>query len=223
MASNIFSRLLPPAPGEPSIYETLRQDDDDASDLSDFENDPGMILDVENLAHRDDGLDVKDERVDRNSIMNKAKWSRARSSPDNTRPLVQTKRAGKRKDLDDLDDEVPHSLLIEDEENAGPGLRAQQRLSLPPPISGPSTQTTQAKWQTAQREQRLHQASPPPRLQPSVIPSRGQPLGQTNPKERATWLWANVDNLDQFLHEVYEYYIGHGIWSILLSRIVKLL
>lgn len=36
-------------------------------------------------------------------------------------------------------------------------------------------------------------------------------------------MWANVENLDQFLNEVYAYYIGHGIYSILLNRAVKLL
>lgn len=36
-------------------------------------------------------------------------------------------------------------------------------------------------------------------------------------------MWANVDNLDQFLNEVYAYYTGHGVYSILLNRAVKLL
>ena len=219
----MFSRLLPPVQGEPSIYETLRQHDDDASDQSDFENDVGMVQDVESLSHGHGGLNIRNEGVDDNSILEKPKWSRVRSPAVKSRPSHQKERAGKGKDVDDMDDEVPHSLLIEDDEHPGTGLRDQQNLPLPPPIPGPSTYTTRAKWQAAQREQRLHQASPPPLQQPGAVPIRGQPLGLINPKERATWLWANVDNLDQFLHEVYEYYTGHGIWSILLSRVVKLL
>ncbi|PWN88153.1 APG9-domain-containing protein [Acaromyces ingoldii] len=44
-----------------------------------------------------------------------------------------------------------------------------------------------------------------------------------DPKERALWNWANVDNLDEFLQEVYSYYIGKGIFCIALSRALNLL
>lgn len=36
------------------------------------------------------------------------------------------------------------------------------------------------------------------------------------------WRWSNVANLDKFLGEVYAYYRGHGIWSIMLARGIKL-
>ena len=37
------------------------------------------------------------------------------------------------------------------------------------------------------------------------------------------WRWTNVQNLDNFLNDVYNYYIGKGIWSILLARVLNLL
>jgi autophagy-related protein 9 len=44
-----------------------------------------------------------------------------------------------------------------------------------------------------------------------------------DPKQKALWLWVNVSDLDAFLAEVYEYYTGCGIYSILLRRLLTLL
>ena len=44
-----------------------------------------------------------------------------------------------------------------------------------------------------------------------------------DPKEKALWRWANVQNLDYFLLDVYDYFVGNGIWSILLNRVLSLL
>lgn len=64
MASNILSRFLPPAAGEPSIYETLQQHDNDASDDSDDHDHASTTLDEENLGDRfrDDELDIEGAR-----------------------------------------------------------------------------------------------------------------------------------------------------------------
>jgi autophagy-related protein 9 len=48
-------------------------------------------------------------------------------------------------------------------------------------------------------------------------------LASASPKDKAMWRWANVENLDNFLKEVYVYYLGNGIWCILLSRTLNLL
>jgi autophagy-related protein 9 len=42
-------------------------------------------------------------------------------------------------------------------------------------------------------------------------------------KERALWMWANITNLDIFLNDVYEYYIGNGWHCIALSKTCDLL
>lgn len=47
-------------------------------------------------------------------------------------------------------------------------------------------------------------------------------FGILNPKERALWKWANVENLDRFLQDVYDYYLGSGYYCILLSRVFDL-
>lgn len=37
------------------------------------------------------------------------------------------------------------------------------------------------------------------------------------------WRWANVEDLDNFLTELYNYYLDKGIWSITLARSLRLL
>lgn len=48
--------------------------------------------------------------------------------------------------------------------------------------------------------------------------SRASAVGGLSAKQKALWLWANVDNLDAFLQEVYAYYVGRGAICIALSR-----
>ena len=42
-------------------------------------------------------------------------------------------------------------------------------------------------------------------------------------RDRALWHWANMDDLDTFLRELYGYYVGKGFWCILLARLLHLL
>ena len=42
-------------------------------------------------------------------------------------------------------------------------------------------------------------------------------------KDKALWNWVNVDDLDEFLQEVYTFYIKKGIWSIALAGFLDLL
>ncbi|WWD05169.1 hypothetical protein V865_003242 [Kwoniella europaea PYCC6329] len=44
-----------------------------------------------------------------------------------------------------------------------------------------------------------------------------------NDYEKALWKWVNVEDLDGFLQEVYDYYKGKGIWCIALARALNLL
>lgn len=43
-----------------------------------------------------------------------------------------------------------------------------------------------------------------------------------DPTERALWMWANVDNLDVFLQQVYSYFLGNGMYCILLTRALNM-
>lgn len=43
------------------------------------------------------------------------------------------------------------------------------------------------------------------------------------PRERALWMWANITNLDIFLQDVYDYYLGNGWYCIAMQRTLDLL
>jgi autophagy-related protein 9 len=43
-----------------------------------------------------------------------------------------------------------------------------------------------------------------------------------NAKKKAEWRWANVSNLDIFIKDVYDYYVGNGMWCILVERALHL-
>ena len=228
MASNILSRFLPPATGEPSIYETLQQPDE-SSDQSDIEERAGMALDEENLGtgfhdyEIDDAL--ADTTVNQDDPPKKRNSSRQsqRTSARKAQSRTRTPHAAGRVNIDDLDDEVPQSLLIEDDQNLLPALKAKRHRAMPPPVAGPSSRATQAQWRATQEQQRLHQDSNFPRTHGKGKSRKGVPLGMMDPKDRAMWMWANVENLDNFLKDVYDYYNGNGIWCILLNRLLNLL
>ncbi|CAO1625530.1 unnamed protein product [Sympodiomycopsis kandeliae] len=44
-----------------------------------------------------------------------------------------------------------------------------------------------------------------------------------NRRERALWMWANVEQLDEFLNEVYAYYTGKGFQCVAIRRLLNLL
>ncbi|KAG9672280.1 APG9-domain-containing protein, partial [Aureobasidium melanogenum] len=101
------------------------------------------------------------------------------------------------------DEDIPASLLIED--------KPDQSTFAPTP-----NHRTEAQWRKTQERQQLH---PDDRPRPAIsrVPNQDAVL-----KEQAMWLWTNVQNLDAFLLHVYQYFTGHGIWSILLSRFIHL-
>jgi len=233
MASNLISRFLPGNQPARSIYEDLRAHDE-ASE-SDIEEQAGLALDEENLHFHDDQLgnaaeyDGESSRITTESAAFLERQQQA--------PLGSVDRKGKapversnweaqspRLLEEDGDDDVPASLLIEDH---GPNILEQEGAGarkLPPtdsPIPGDATRQARARWETAQAQQRLH-TDADPRAPPHSIRSRSGPL-TGSPKDRAMWRWVNVTNLDNFINEVYDYYMGAGIWCMVLDKVIDLL
>jgi autophagy-related protein 9 len=245
MASNLFSRLLPTETGSPSVYETIRQHDE-LSDNSDVEERAGMALDEENLGERFHDYELEEalahaseSQIATQSTVFPGKGDRRQRAQDNPR----NKRGSARKlprpkwmqgslranETDDADDEVPASLLIEGEDEG-----ETQKPPEPPlvgisngeagiPVPGPSTQETRKRWEKAQAHQQLHPDRTPSPSIPRPFPKGPKGLAFVDPKEKAMWRWANVDNLDLFLRDVYTYFLGNGFWSIMLSRVLNLL
>ena len=233
MASNILSRLLPANPAGRSIYDDLRAHDE-ASE-SDIEEQAGMAIDEENLGFRDDELG------DADMITGEASHATTESSAGRqleSRPLtgrsgnrVQTNRSkwlaqSPRLMVDDGDDDVPASLLIEGHEhNTGAPVQPRksqsksQRKQLA--IPGPSDRENRAHWEATQEQQQLHEEAGSRKRPRNMSLNLGLLTG--NPREKAMWRWINITNLDHFIGDVYDYYTGFGIWCILLTRVLDLL
>ncbi|EGD93513.1 hypothetical protein TESG_01058 [Trichophyton tonsurans CBS 112818] len=246
-----MNRFMPiNASTTPSIYETLRQYDDDGDDDgSDVENRAGMAVDEENLVGQqytdyelEDALAQASDTQSRQS----SPFSR-RSAPRNNNVNVASSafhagagagsragdgsraRAGSRGAEDtEADDEVPASLLVEGHalpssplppppmhplRSSGIGEHSLH-LRGPPSASSPD-QARNNRWETTTAEQQ-----DPPRVWGV---KQNAALRLADPREKALWRWANVENLDNFLQEVYDYFLGNGIWSIMLSRALNLI
>lgn len=239
MASNILSRLLPSASDGHPEEEDLGRPRIPPSDASTSDGDHlGTALDEENLGEHFQDQDLE-------QLLNDAAHSEIAtestaflpddntgaptrsSAPRGTRPKWMKNQPPRPSDMDE-DDDVPMSLLLEPGTASGKSGKERSRRKsrgapmeeLPPPVPGPANRNTRAQWRATRAQQRLHdeEDGPPP---VPIQPPRNAML-ITDPKDRAMWKWANVQNLDKFLQEVYRYYDGKGIWSIILRGVINL-
>lgn len=223
MASNLVSRLLPVGNGTSSIYETLRQHDEDSDD-SDIEQRAGMVLDEENLGNQFHNIDPAVVQLNTSQAT-------ARSNSDNARGqrTERTRMERPRKlEAEDADDEVPASLLIEGANPRPTSGRLDHRsraenFNKPIPIGGPTTEAIRDQWETAQAHQLLHPQDGSHATSGTRPNTEHRGLSFADPKQKAMWRWANVENLDTFLTEVYIYYLGNGFLSIMLQRSLQML
>lgn len=240
MTSNIFAKFLPAPTTEPPIYDAMPQDAR-ASERPESEDGAGMAIDEENLGERFQDQDLEHLLADAaGSHMTTESTAFLPQTAPGKRPARQLPGAKSRpkwmketleegEGLEE-DDDVPESLLLDGHKGRGLSRenRDRRRLgaeldSLPPPVPGPSTRSTRAKWEATRAQQRLHEDNTERAL--PKVPSLGvhSHLALTNPRDRAMWRWLQVQNLDKFLNEVYYYYYNHGVWSILLARLIMLL
>jgi len=218
MSSNILSRMLPNV-GARSIYDTLHEHDR-VSEAG---------IDEQNLDERfhDQDLDELLAEAAQSGITTESTpfiaqghQQRARNAQDSTIHLSDRPAWTASHDVRFGDeDDVPESMLFEGD-NTNPERRQSFRASqgLPPPVPGPPVVDSMLHDERGRtrRDGAAHRAHLP------RIP-RQAGLLMTDPREKAMWRWANVVNLDSFLVEVYDYYLGKGIWSILLSRLLSML
>ena len=221
MTSRVLSRFLPVAEGDVSVFEGMRRT-------------THRQADVESLSgrHTDDQFHDDEEYPDRlffegaNDDDTSEQAGRSPHLPHSSQSSPTLDRI-RPKWLDDQrnrrieeDEDVPESLLLDPKDEA--------RLSRPTTQGEADTAAAiEAKWKAAQEEHQLHTASitrPAPKCGPRSHPTTNQPLTQQNDRRtEAMWLYTNANNLDAFLLEVYQYYVSHGVWSILLSRAIGLL
>lgn len=245
MTSNLISRLLPSNPQGRSIYEEIRAHDE-ASE-SDVEERAGMALDEENLGFHDDELGNPAEVFDGESVLaSTAFLSGQQRTPQS--PVYDRKGKGKARShhlaesprllAEDMDDDVPASLLIEGNSRPPnievPNHARTRRTALPKrPAAVPGTSSREtrearerAHWEMTQAQQKLHgdnEIRNPgvPQTQQPTPPNTGFLTG--SPKDKAMWRWVNVTNLDNFIRDVYDYFEGAGIWCIILAKVIDIL
>ncbi|KAI6313324.1 autophagy protein atg9 [Pyricularia oryzae] len=230
MASNIFSRLVPQDRGR-SFYEDLRQTDPDA----DLESRAGIDIDEENLnrSYHDYDLDEAERLAGDESHISHSRGDVAGANTVHRRgQKANTARWLGAGVEDDVDNDVPESLLVETP-------RAPQHLLLSPSragpshprptaVPGPSTRQNQAQWEATRHQQRLHNDDTMPHGPFSGRAGQGRPepppvgLMAGDPYEQAMWRWVNVSNLDNFIKDVYAYYRAAGFWCIIVQRILEL-
>lgn len=226
MPPNLFSRLVQSGDNR-SSYDRLRDEHDD-----DIESRAGLALDEENLAHhfRDDELEHADDLGLADSRVSPP-HSPVAGPSESRHGAVRTNRRDARPRWlmpeEDGDNDVPPSLLVEGPDPST--TRPNTHRAGPQQARNAGRQTSnrriQAQWETAQAHQRLHQEE-------EYGPSTGQRQAGGNtrragftgsPKDKAMFRWANVSNLDVFIRDVYDYYLGAGMWCILLERFLHLL
>ena len=229
MASNFMSRLMNSNNPSASIYETLREQDEESE-----------ALDVEEAAaNAADGTNRRDSWSDQPlndwSPQTQRQDTRQDAGHGQGHPQLSRKHKSRRArprrhgrhskllDVEEADDDVPASLLID--HHAGD--IDPDSITLPPPPSsipdgplgrgdvGPSTASRR-------RPASRLGGQTPARVRPinGII---GGNLATVDPREKAMFRWVNVTDLDNFLVDVYDYYIHHGFWSTILLRFFGLL
>ena len=217
MTSRILSQIF--NQNSASIYETLRQHDatDNSDDDDDLEERAGMLA-LDNDSHLPP-LDLQDGLEDSNFELDQQPPAPAESSfmasENNRRPYFSSMSRSKKniyappryRDEEDDDDEVPASLLLEPGAGSGkrrgstggrsggvgPVLRAVRNEPLPNTWIATGLGGHRAREES--RANREHQSE-------GKELRRQARLGLIDPKERALWKWANVENLDNFLNDV---------------------
>ncbi|KAI8938806.1 autophagy protein atg9 [Plenodomus lindquistii] len=227
MASNLLSRLLPSASddhheGEPLTANHRRHSSstDDPHDIDIDEENFEARFEEQDLAHLLEEASASQMTTESRAVSPDTRRNPPRGANSSRAPAWRQPGPGRGLPLDD-DDDVPQSLLLEGGQEPGPSNRPGE--GLPMPVPGPTTRQTRAQWDATRTQQRLHTE------ERGDVPSR--PWGHTSrpghfaadPKEKALWLWVNQTDLDAYMREVYDYYVGCGIYSILLRRILTLL
>lgn len=132
---------------------------------------------------------------------------------------------GKPHHLSDDDNEsiIPESLMLEGPSSRRPQLpnvfsRSAKQLADSIP-KGITFQLPNRDSNAAMSHERVK--SPPKDMRhEKLLRTR---LGIISPMERSLWIWANVSNLDLFLTEVYDYYMGNGFYCICLKNMLDFL
>ena len=217
MTSRVLSRFLPVADGDVSVFEAMRQEpyrqhDVEAQRASpsddpflDYDEDPDRLL-----------FEGANDDVSHTAHLSPEARASSQSSPtlDRIRPKWLDDRRNRRIEEDE---DVPESLLLDSQ----PKIPSSRHSSRPAERGAESR--VQAQWRAAQEQHGIHSIRQARQGLENLQNDAATIATQPDPTVEAVWLYTNAHNLDAFLLEVYQYYVEHGVWSILLSRAIGLL
>lgn len=112
-------------------------------------------------------------------------------------------------DSADAEDGPPTSLLMEGNPRFPPqrGVESRRRGGPTPPTQA-SLNNSRANLESGMK---------------GLSGSMRTHLRTMDPRERALWMWANIENLDNFLMDIYSFFLGNGMYAIILTRILNML
>ncbi|KAK5952932.1 autophagy protein atg9 [Knufia fluminis] len=229
MTSNSITRFRPFAdPTTASIYETIREHDEDATESA--EEDFGAVPNYGDefrsaTSPQDHRRSAQPPRRAPGGAHEGAKGSlhglRSAARTGKTRRSNLRASLQRNMDIGDPEDDVPASLLIEDTGTGRP--RNSPRGDARAGRGDETISHLHPQWQALPgRLQHEEEGLLPVQEDPRPVIGTNT-LATADPKEKAMWRWANVENLDNFLADVYDYYILRGYWSIILKRFLNLL
>ncbi|KAK4228144.1 autophagy protein Apg9-domain-containing protein [Podospora fimiseda] len=222
MPPRAFNKVLPTARDRP-FYDELRNRDRDIESQAGLLDEENLNQDFQDYDLEHAGLGVEESRITVGGRrMSSSKTRGRRGAP----PAWPT-----HDDDADNDNEVPASLLVEPHETHHatdiPDHSRRKQVSYHPQqqehaIPGPSG--ARAHWDTTQVHQQLHNDDSLQQPQPDINPPNFfASIISGSSKKQAEWRWANVSNLDIFMKDVYDYYVGAGIWCIITERVLHLI
>ncbi|UZJ52110.1 hypothetical protein CBS101457_001430 [Exobasidium rhododendri] len=206
-------------PGDEDLEAPLGEDDDD-------EPPPSIVLNAQRDNARSQGKSDKVYNIPGNFQLQREAQSEA--GPSHLRESVK---------LDDLnrsrkspsiyqDDDVQGS--IEDEE--GDMGERDEEVGLMDHLSRPTSSASSSSSTRRKRERGFFQTiTHKVRKRTKRMQAENDLLGgrnatrSLNPRERALWEWGTLQDMDEFLQEVYAYYNGKGLFCIALTKVLNLL
>lgn len=212
---NLNARVRPFSdPAAASIYETIREHEEE---IDDSEDDLRAMLERD---HSNDVPSVNQSRSNRTAIGTRSHVSHSSKQHRAGRHDIDRTGRNALTRTEEIEDDVPASLLIEETgRGATSPTSRNQKLTHATGIPVPALHP---EWSPTSPFRENRDDYFPQHNVPRLGIGNNTMATATN-KEKALWRWANVENLDNFLADVYDYYILKGFWSIVLRRFIHLL
>ncbi|ROT42693.1 APG9-domain-containing protein [Sodiomyces alkalinus F11] len=235
MTSNGHSRFLSSPTETRPFYEELRgQRDNDTPTGGEY----GARVDEENWNEEfhDQDLDHLKHLDSDNShtafavTANVTRATRGVSQQEDDRGAYGVNRAPNWMNPDkdnDGDNDVPASLLVErhgneQQPNAPIGQKQFRPGKYYDTLPGRLSHKSRARWEpTQEAQQGLHHDVPLHSVKSNASYNIGRGV-TSHAREKALWRWTNVSNLDFFMKDVYEYFLGSGFRCIICERVLHL-